>query len=220
VSGGRRIFVVPGGRRRLAGLAVAVLACALTAGSAAASQLSLVGHFGGSGAGSWVFDYSGDPGENNAVTVAQNSGGLVMTDPAAQITASRPCSAATPNIGACVFQFDPLNVKESCCGLQLRLADGDDTATIADHATVYAGDGNDRITGGVGGDDLWGGNGNDSLSSVPGYGGDIFYGEAGDDSINSRLNPLADSVVCGGGVDTVVADALDRVGPDCENVQR
>lgn len=82
---------------------------------------------------------------------------------------------------------------------------GDDTITGADGlATLIRLD----VSGDAGNDTLTGGDGPDLLA-----GGD------GDDTIRSR-DAVRDEDTGGNGVDTVVADALDFVSADSENVQR
>ncbi|HET6937533.1 MAG TPA: hypothetical protein VFI19_02960, partial [Nocardioides sp.] len=75
-------------------------------------------------------------------------------------------------------------------------------------------DGNDTVRGGPGADVIDGGAGNDSLD--PGPGADVVRGGTGNDTISVR-DGVADSVDCGDGVDTVVADRAD-VLRGCENV--
>jgi Ca2+-binding RTX toxin-like protein len=75
-------------------------------------------------------------------------------------------------------------------------------------------DGNDTVRGGPGVDVVDGGAGNDALA--PGPGADVVRGGTGDDSISVR-DGLADSVSCGDGFDTVVADRAD-VLIGCESV--
>ena len=52
-----------------------------------------------------------------------------------------------------------------------------------------------------------------------GEGADVLEGGAQDDTITSR-DGSPDTVICNGGIDTVVADTLDAISPSCENVQR
>ncbi len=91
--------------------------------------------------------------------------------------------------------------------------------------------GNDRINGGAGNDLIFGEAGNDRLDGgvgadriVGGDGVDIISGGSGSDFIDSAsdegLGPLRDEVDCGSGIDTVIADALDKVASNCENVTR
>ncbi len=85
---------------------------------------------------------------------------------------------------------------------------------------VYARGADDSVFGEGGRDALYGGTGNDRL--VGGAGQDYLNGGAGDDVINGAAEPArrVDVIVCGPGVDTVRADALDRVDGSCEKVVR
>jgi RTX calcium-binding nonapeptide repeat (4 copies) len=83
--------------------------------------------------------------------------------------------------------------------------------------------GDDRLTGGgrddvmigkPGDDRLRGLGGNDTL--VGGIGRDLLVGGRDDDTINSR-DRMRDTVRCGPGMDTVVADASDDVPRSCEH---
>lgn len=88
--------------------------------------------------------------------------------------------------------------------------------------------GNDRLSGQSGNDRLYGGAGNDSLTGAAGRdllvdrrGHDRLSGGAGNDRIDARDATLAgrrgiDIVLCGKGIDTVLADPRDRVAKDCE----
>jgi Ca2+-binding RTX toxin-like protein len=77
--------------------------------------------------------------------------------------------------------------------------------------------GNDVLFGGPGSDRLFGGPGNDRLVGGPGR--DQLNGGSGNDRIEARDGHW-DTVVCGPGRDTVIADRRDRVGNDCERVSR
>lgn len=92
---------------------------------------------------------------------------------------------------------------------QLRGASGDDV--------LKGGDGDDLLRGGRGSDRLDGGDGNDELVSDRG-GGRVSAG-GGDDRVRAA-NGAQDTVLCGLGFDTVVADRTDRVAPSCESVRR
>jgi Ca2+-binding RTX toxin-like protein len=88
-------------------------------------------------------------------------------------------------------------------------------------STAYSGvmhvetlDGNDTVRTGPAADVVDGGAGNDSLD--PGPGADVVRGGAGNDTISVR-DGVADSVDCGDGFDTVVADRAD-VLTGCESV--
>ena len=50
-----------------------------------------------------------------------------------------------------------------------------------------------------------------------GEGADVLEGGASNDTINAR-DSSPDTVICGGGIDTVLADTLDQISPSCENV--
>lgn len=87
---------------------------------------------------------------------------------------------------------------------------------------INGGAGNDLIFGESEGDRLDGGVGNDRL--VGGDGVDVIFGGSNNDTIDSAsdegLGALRDDVDCGEGIDTVTADALDKVASNCENVTR
>lgn len=96
---------------------------------------------------------------------------------------------------------------------------------------IAARGGNDRVNGGAGDDKIFGEEGNDRLDGGVGAdrieggdGVDIIFGGSNSDSINSAfgegLGPLADTVDCGSGFDTVIADRLDKVASNCEQVTR
>lgn len=79
--------------------------------------------------------------------------------------------------------------------------------------TPYA----DRLYGRGGRDTIYGLGGNDLL--VGGAQVDSISGAAGDDVIQAR-DRERDTVICGAGRDTVLADRIDRVASDCEIVKR
>ncbi len=85
----------------------------------------------------------------------------------------------------------------------------------------------DRVLGGSGSDILIGRNGpSDAL--IGGAGDDLIDPLRGNDSVDGgpgidqiRVRDLSsDQVICGDGVDSVAADALDAVSTDCEKVRR
>jgi hypothetical protein len=97
------------------------------------------------------------------------------------------------------------------------------------------GSGADRVSGGKGGDRMLGGKGADQL--IGGAGNDRIVGGAGGDRIRvggganrvsagggrdriAAANGRKDRISCGKGRDRVVADAKDRVSPNCERVIR
>jgi Ca2+-binding RTX toxin-like protein len=88
--------------------------------------------------------------------------------------------------------------------------------------------GNDRLSGESGSDRVNGGSGNDRLSGGAGRdvivdrsGTDRFSGGSGNDRIDARDSTAAgrrgvDRILCGAGVDTVLADPRDSITRDCE----
>jgi len=74
----------------------------------------------------------------------------------------------------------------------------------ADDDLLVGASGKDRLEGGAGNDRLRGGTGTDRLD-----------GGSGDDDLDAA-DGARDVVVCGPGLDRVVADDLDRVADDCE----
>jgi Ca2+-binding RTX toxin-like protein len=100
---------------------------------------------------------------------------------------------------------------------------GNDKLRGHDHTeTIDGGPGNDRVEGGMGNDTLTGGPGEDQIfgdatSDVCG----IYYCKIpfGNDVIDARDGRL-DGVDCGAGDDTVIADAVDVIAPNCEHVDK
>jgi hypothetical protein len=91
---------------------------------------------------------------------------------------------------------------------------------------VTTGSGNDTVTGGPTNNGLTGGAGNDTLAGAAGddtidggVGQDSLDGGDGADTLLGR-DATADQVACGAGVDSVVADAVDAVALDCEQIDR
>jgi Ca2+-binding RTX toxin-like protein len=100
-------------------------------------------------------------------------------------------------------------------------AANDGAATEADNVGVdvenaVGGPGNDELKGDERANALSGGAGNDAISG--GEAADVLDGGEGDDTITSR-DGASDTVTCGAGNDTVIADTSDKVAADCENVQ-
>jgi uncharacterized repeat protein (TIGR01451 family) len=77
--------------------------------------------------------------------------------------------------------------------------------------------GNDTLLGGLGNDRIFGGAGNDHLVGGPGK--DVLHGDAGNDTIDAR-DGQQDTIDCGTGHDTVVADKHDIISKTCEKVSR
>ncbi|HWI74979.1 MAG TPA: hypothetical protein VNT55_23655, partial [Baekduia sp.] len=108
-------------------------------------------------------------------------------------------------------------------------------------STIRTNGGNDVVTGGSRDETIDGGAGDDRLEG--GFGNDVITGGAGRDTINADMSASqcgvfqsctvpfgndtidvrdgeADTVVCGPGTDTVKADAIDTVAPDCETADK
>ncbi|MCW2925970.1 MAG: hypothetical protein JWM98_3374 [Thermoleophilia bacterium] len=91
---------------------------------------------------------------------------------------------------------------------------------------IFGGDGNDTIVGEAGNDKLAGEAGNDVVNG--GAGNDVVNGGAGTDRLlggtgNDVVNALdrqVDTIVCGTGIDRVIANKADKVAADCEHVTR
>jgi len=84
---------------------------------------------------------------------------------------------------------------------------------------LVGGLGNDVLNGGLSNDRLVGGDGSDRL--IGGPGNDQFNGGKGSDTIIANdTRGAVDTVQCGAGRDTVVANPQDRVAADCEQVTR
>ena len=88
--------------------------------------------------------------------------------------------------------------------------DGDDLilGSDRDDALTFSGTGNDRLFGGAGNDRITGGAGRDAIDAG-----------AGDDRVLAR-DRTRDTIRCGVGRDTVVADRVDALARDCEIVRR
>ena len=86
---------------------------------------------------------------------------------------------------------------------------------------LLGGPGNDAIIPGVGSDNASGGSGND-LFAEPTFreaAKDTYSGGSGNDVFVVNNTPASeDIVVCGSGLDRVLADREDTVAPDCERV--
>lgn len=94
---------------------------------------------------------------------------------------------------------------------------GEQDNVRADVERVVGGSAGDTLTGSDGADTLDGGGGPDTLTG--GDAADTLNGGEGDDAIEAR-DGQADTVTCGSGSDTAVADATDIVASDCESVDR
>jgi len=93
----------------------------------------------------------------------------------------------------------------------------DDISGGADNDTLFGEGGHDFLFGGGGSNAYFGGPGPDTIEadvSLPGE-TETISGETGDDII-SAVDGVEDDIDCGGGNDTVAADAFDIVAPNCE----
>lgn len=96
--------------------------------------------------------------------------------------------------------------------------DGDDGVSgNGGDDVVRGGDGEDRVFGRDGDDRISGNGGDDRVAGGPGR--DRIFGRAGDDRILAR-DGARDTIDCGTGDDSVVADELDTVAGNCEAVKR
>lgn len=159
---------------------------------------------------------------------------LVFEDPTQVITPTdSTCVQDTPHRVRCLsVQGEPSGGLHFA---QIRLYGGDDQGVIALHdndfgVSINGGDGADTLTSGEAGHALYGGNGNDVLRGNGGE--DVIYGNAGADDIDGGAGMDAlfgdggsdtihaqdgevDEIDCGGGIDTLSADADDIRGA-CE----
>jgi Ca2+-binding RTX toxin-like protein len=94
---------------------------------------------------------------------------------------------------------------------------GEEDNVINDVENIVGGAANDDLTGSADANALTGGPGDDTINGEEGI--DVLSGDSGADTILSR-DSVDDSVLCGSEVDAVVADSLDTVDADCEQVDR
>ena len=98
---------------------------------------------------------------------------------------------------------------------------------VAGARTIEGTSGRDRLVGTAGADAIFGREGGDRILGLSGsdlvHGGpgrDRLEGGPGNDRIAAQYDGARDRVLCGGGLDVVSADLLDRVAADCELVSR
>lgn len=148
----------------------------------------------------------GHPGENDNVVNVER---IEVTQAATMLAGGAP-----------VF-YRIFNVESGSS--KLVGSDGADTLVAADHADEIDGrGGNDTIEAGYGDDVITGGPGQDTINADAGSGACNFLacrGPYGNDTVYVR-DGEKDSVSCGVGTDTVIADAIDEVSGDCEKVDR
>lgn len=82
--------------------------------------------------------------------------------------------------------------------------------------TIRGKAGDDKLLGGRGDDTVSGDAGNDIIDGGPGE--DLLLGGAGNDRIRAR-DGAQDTISCGKGRDTVIADRNDVVARDCEVIK-
>jgi hypothetical protein len=186
--------------RRLAVLALLILAAALTAAPAAGAAVT-VSLSGG------TLTYTGD-GASNDATFTQNASSVTVTSSGDTLAAVAPCSGG----GASV----------TCNGVSAVVASGgtgDDFLQAGNLTTIPAtmdgGAGNDSLTGGGGNDTINGGADDDFLTG--GAGRDVVSGGDGDDQIDNQFvvgGPADADVYSGGdGSDIVYERATSGANP-------
>ena len=155
---------------------------------------------GGPGTDSWEIDFDQATLGVGPVTVS-----FVMSDTSLVVDVPGQGTQTVPGSGLEHIYFTLLRE-----GTQSY-----DGTTFSGYQHVRGMAGPDTITGGGADDALFGGNGDDTVTG--GAGIDRIDGGEGNDAIAAR-DGVADRIDCGGGTDTVVADAIDTV-VGCESVQ-
>ncbi|MDO8185571.1 hypothetical protein Q5424_02370 [Conexibacter sp. JD483] len=179
---------------------------------------------GGAGRDTIVNDWVNDPA-NTPIGVTLDGvandglpgeGDNVVGVEAIQVNQPATLVAGADAVAFRVFQTGPGASK-------LVGSDQADTLTSYDYAdTIDGRGGDDTIEAGLGDDDITGGPGRDTINADAGSGACNFLvcrTGSGNDVVRVR-DGEADSVVCGPGTDTVIADPIDTIAPDCENVDR
>jgi hypothetical protein len=118
---------------------------------------------------------------------------------------------------------EELVVRQITTSVTMRGNGGNDILKTGDGAdTIDGGAGDDEIDAGFGDDTIVGGPGRDRINADT-AGGDCgplwCKYPYGNDQIDARDGEV-DSIVCGFGTDTVLADSIDVVDKDCETVTR
>lgn len=227
--------------RRIGLLALVAFALACCA-TPAAADTSI------SAQGRTLIVFSEDPGIKNKMTIEERAGNLIISDESDPfgMRSEPPCTPQRFNSGNAATQvscpkanFDAIQVSlggsEDTLNVKITppffvSAAGEtaaDVLTTGDTDDVVTGEqGNDTLDSGAGNDDVDGGDGNDTISAgagndkIQGAGGtDTITAGAGDDNIKTPDGNV-DKLTCGEGSDTVVADTIDEVAPDCESVTR
>jgi RTX calcium-binding nonapeptide repeat (4 copies) len=198
-------------------IVVAALVAAAFAAPSAASAATVSVSMGGT-------SFTAAPGEANNLTVSQTSTFfqqyVKFSDTGvSSVTAGQGCSQVGATTVLCQISWfshysvdlgdgnDTLNDQLMQSPLTVKGGDGDDV--------INGGGGSDTIDGGAGNDTITGGGGNDKITG--GDGTDNIDGGAGNDTISAR-DGVADTIVCGSGIDTVISDYTDSAGSDCETI--
>ena len=161
--------------------------------------------------------YDGGTGYDRAVLDLSTSdlGGLVLfgdtyTDTSTTITIFDGVTTVQGVAATTGFEQMNIDLPSGSAGQHYEL----DGSAFSGRSVLGTGNGNDLVRTGPGPDDLQAGAGNDNIDSGPGA--DIVNAGNGNDTVGVR-DGSQDLVDCGGGTDTVTADAVD-VLTGCESV--
>ncbi|MEV6851929.1 hypothetical protein [Actinoplanes sp. NPDC051411] len=155
-----------------------------------------------------VLKYDTLPGFNDQVTVFASDLALMVTNPAATMTAGAGCTLVNVHQARC----------DVASSISVRTLDGDDTITNATAVAslLRGGDGTDRLVGGTGDDMLVGGFGSDLLQGGPGS------DTAGYSEVSNRLGVRADldgATGDDGSSEDGPVGARDTIAADVENLE-
>jgi hemolysin type calcium-binding protein len=165
---------------------------------------------------------------SHSTTASIVSGDLVIGDSVGITSGCAPVTAGSANCGTAAefervaFVFgagdDTLDVPDDFpIDVGAEGWGGNDVLSGGDgHDFLRGWTGDDRLDGRSGDDELLGSGGDDYLSG--GTGADVLDGDYGDDELWAADTPAeADTaIVCGSGMDILVADELDDLPVDCE----
>ena len=146
-----------------------------------------------------VATYTSGAGTVDNVTVMQSFGG---------VTISEPTSPEAAPVGAGCSVLSATSAYCFATSVSIQTLDLDDTIANGSwlRATLDAGAGADTVTGGVAAETIRAGDGNDTITA--GKGADVVDAGPGDDKVDVQ-DGVVDTVDCGAGSDTIVADADD-----------
>lgn len=130
-----------------------------------------------------------------------------------------PAGAQTSNVDVENVSLNRGTVMGSGAANEIKVGTGDSSVDGAGgNDTITLASGTDSATGGTGDDSITTGAGNDMVE--PGAGTDVVDSTGdGSDWINAR-DGEADTIDCGNGIDTLIADVADVYSSDCETVDR